>query len=103
MQGTSIHCSVRWTTFDACTGYKLLAIDELDPGRIAAFLAQANRRLHQELQAYITERGPQGLNSLLSEADVAGLRRQEFTLDPEHLLLDKGEVLFQLPYALRLH
>jgi hypothetical protein len=51
----------------------------------------------QELEAYIAERGPQGLNPLLSEADVAGLRRQEFTLDSEQLLLDDGVVLF--PYS----
>lgn len=97
MQGASVYRSVRWATFDGCTGHKLLASNELDPSRLPAFLQRANQHLHQELEDYITERGPQGPNPLLSEEDIAGLRRQEFALDPEQFRLDDGQVIF--PYA----
>ncbi|WP_460586019.1 hypothetical protein [Hymenobacter arcticus] len=94
MQGAGINTSYRWVASDACTGAKLTADDELDPHRLEAFRAEANIRLRQQLEAYITECGPQGRDPLLSEEDISGLRSQQFELDPEQLKLADGQVVF---------
>jgi len=94
MRGASISRSHRWSTFDACTGLKLSAMEEIDPHRLSAFLEEANRRLRQQLEDYIAERGPHGSDPLLTEDDVEGLRMQEFALDPEQFRLEAGQVIF---------
>ncbi|MGI4735334.1 MAG: hypothetical protein ACRYG7_09165 [Janthinobacterium lividum] len=52
MQGANVNISARWATFDACTGAKLTAADELDPHRLEAFRAEANSRLRQQLEQF---------------------------------------------------
>lgn len=94
MRGASVTIGYRFATFDACTGSKLTASEQLDPHRLEAFKADADVFLHQQLEDYIAERGPQGQDPLLSEEDVAGLRSQHFELDPEQLQLTDGQVSF---------
>jgi hypothetical protein len=94
MRGASISRSHHWSTFDACTGRKLSAAEEIDPHRLSAFLEEATIRLRQWLEDYIAERGPQSSDALLGEEDVEGLRQQEFTLDPEQFQLAERQVIF---------
>jgi hypothetical protein len=95
MRGASVTTGHRWATFDACTGEHLAASTELDPHRLEAFREEAASRLRQQLEDYIARRGPQGKeDQLLSEDDVAGLRSQQFTLDPEEFKLEEGQVIF---------
>jgi hypothetical protein len=96
MVGASVHASYSSQTLDLCTGQPVYFPDELDARRQTAFQVEANWRLHQQIEDYIKERGPQSKEPLLSEDDVAGLREQEFVLDPEQLAVSDGSVSF--PY-----
>ncbi|MVN75187.1 hypothetical protein GO988_02505 [Hymenobacter sp. HMF4947] len=102
MVGASVHASYSSQTLDLCTGQPVYFPNELDTRREAAFQLEANWRLHQQIEEYIEERGPQSKEPLLSEDDVAGLREQEFVLDPEQLAVVDGFVSFpyQVSYEL---
>jgi hypothetical protein len=102
MVGTSVHTSYSSQTLDLCTGHPVYVSDELDARRKAAFQLKANWRLHQQIEDYIKERGPQSKEPLLSDDDVAGLREQEFVLNPEQLAVLDGFVSFpyQVSYEL---
>jgi hypothetical protein len=102
MVGTSVHTSYSSQTLDLCTGQPVYFTNELDARRKAAFQMEANWRLHQQLEDYIKERGPQSKEPLLSDDDVAGLREQEFVLNPEQLAVSDGFVSFpyQVSYGL---
>jgi hypothetical protein len=88
--GAGVSVMYRRQTLDLCTGRPLSFPQELSPRRKAAFQQEANRRLQQQLEAYIRE------HHLLHADDIVGLRAQEFVLDPEQLALTKTTVFF--PY-----
>nr|GFA62925.1 hypothetical protein [Tanacetum cinerariifolium] len=71
-------------------GQPVAFLQELAARRKAAFEREANRRLRQQLDAYMRQ------EPLLSDEDRAGLRAQKFVLDPAQLGLAKGVVSF--PY-----
>jgi hypothetical protein len=96
MVGANVHAAYSSQTLDLCTGQPVYFPNELDARRQAAFQLEANWRLHQQIEDYIKERGPQSSEPLLSDDDVAGLREQEFVLDPEQLAVLDGFVSF--PY-----
>jgi hypothetical protein len=102
MVGASVHAAYSSQTLDLCTGQPVYFINELDARRKAAFQVEANWRLHQQIEDYIKERGPQSKAPLLSDDDVAGLREQEFVLNPEQLAVSDGLVSFpyQVSYEL---
>jgi hypothetical protein len=102
MVGASVHAAYSSQALDLCTGQPVYFPNELDTRRQAAFQLEANWRLHQQIEDYIKERGPQSKEPLLSEDDVVGLREQEFVLDPEQLAVSDGFVSFpyQVSYEL---
>ncbi|MGI4735570.1 MAG: hypothetical protein ACRYG7_10365 [Janthinobacterium lividum] len=102
MVGANVHAYYSSQTLDLCTGQLVYFPSELDVRRQAAFQLEANWRLHQQIEDYIKERGPQSKEPLLSEDDVAGLREQEFALDAEQLAVVDGFVSFpyQVSYEL---
>jgi hypothetical protein len=102
MVGANVHAAYSSQTLDLCMGQPVYFPNELDARRQAAFQLEANWRLHQQIEDYIKEWGPQSSEPLLSEDDVAGLREQEFVLDPEQLAVSDGFVSFpyQVSYEL---
>jgi hypothetical protein len=102
MVGASVHAAYSLQTLELCTGQPVYFTNELDARRKAAFQVEANWRLHQQIEDYIKERGPQSKEPLLSDDDVAGLREQEFVLNPEQLAVLDGFVSFpyQVSYEL---
>jgi hypothetical protein len=70
--GANVNTEYEDVTVDLATGFELDILSEIAPARQRAFLAEGNRRLHRQIEAYL--RTP-GVPSATSEA---GMRAQVF-------------------------
>ncbi|MDO7851228.1 hypothetical protein [Hymenobacter convexus] len=80
MVGASVTPGVSHSVFDLRTGEGIAIEDEIDPRKVPALVAEANRRLQAQLQRYIKDnKAEEGDGGILQEEDVAGLRQQQYT------------------------
>jgi len=97
--GRNVDRAVSEQTVDLCTGSLLDIRQEVDERRRTAFGLEADRRLQQQLEAYIELHGPHSSEPFLTDDDVAGLRRQEFSQLAGEPSIVEGEVV--LPYTVQ--
>lgn len=79
MVGASVTPGVAHYLFDLCTGNEVVLQAEIDPKRVPALVAEANRRLQTQLGHFIHDNSSaDGQEGILQPEDVAGLRQQVY-------------------------
>jgi hypothetical protein len=79
MVGASVTPGVAHYIFDLCTGNEVVLQAEIDPKRVPALVAEANRRLQTQLRHFIDDNSSDtGQGGILQPEDVAGLRQQVY-------------------------
>ncbi|MBJ6107969.1 hypothetical protein JAO73_03025 [Hymenobacter sp. BT523] len=80
MVGASVTPGVTHSVYDLRTGEGILVEGEIDPQKVPALVAEANRRLQAQLQHFINDyTDKEGEGGGWLEEDVAGLREQRYT------------------------
>ncbi|UOQ97756.1 hypothetical protein MUN81_21325 [Hymenobacter sp. 5317J-9] len=105
MVGASVTPGVTHSVYDLRTGDGILVEGEIDPKKVPALVAEANRRLQVQLQHFLNDYSNQeGESGGLLEEDVAGLREQRYTratfdaYNGSYLLDDSVRFAFPVQY-----
>ncbi|MFD2718910.1 hypothetical protein ACFST9_09300 [Hymenobacter monticola] len=80
MVGANVTPGISHSVYDLRTGEGISIESEIDPKKVPALVAEANRRLQAQLQRFINDnKAEEGEGGILQEEDVAGLRQQQYT------------------------
>jgi hypothetical protein len=80
MVGASVTPGISHSVYNLRDGSGIAVETEIDPRKVPALVAEANRRLQAQLLRYINEnKAETGDGGILQDEDVAGLREQQYT------------------------